>query len=244
MHDENAVRDFLLTFQDCLAPRLDTYEQALYLFIYRSSRFADLDEVTIAFKSARTRLALGIGKRGSPMSESQLRLKLRSLEKKGCIAILDAERTGTRLRLNLPREIPGVVVVPAGDQSPRVLEEIDFFSTPEHRAAILDREDHRCFYCRRQLTAENYVVEHVISRPKGDSSFRNVVAACRNCNNRKGPLSAEDHLRSLFRECFLDEKEFTARIAALRQLQAGELRPVVPSEPAVLTDAKKTPVDA
>ena len=75
------------------------------------------------------------------------------------------------------------------------------------------------------LTAGNCVIEHVVSRPAGDNSYRNVVAACRQCNNRKGNSDAEDFLRVLYREGFLSGEEFEQRASHLQRLRAGELRP-------------------
>ena len=56
-------------FQDYLAPTLDTYEQAVYLYILRHGRLQGKAEVTIGFKYARKKMALGIGENGKPMSE-------------------------------------------------------------------------------------------------------------------------------------------------------------------------------
>ena len=67
---------FLIQFQDHLAPKLDTYEQAIYLYVFRHSRLIGLDEVTIGFTSARTRIATGVGQSGTPMSESSANKKL------------------------------------------------------------------------------------------------------------------------------------------------------------------------
>jgi hypothetical protein len=63
-------KHFIEQFQDYLAPKLDTYEQALYLYIFRHSRLLGTDEVVIGFKSARARMACGIGEKGRPMSEN------------------------------------------------------------------------------------------------------------------------------------------------------------------------------
>jgi hypothetical protein len=219
---------FLTEFQDYLAPRLDTYEQAIYLYVFRHSRLIGVDEVVLGFKSARTRMATGIGEKGKPMAEGTCYEKLRSLQSKGCLEIVTIERTGSRIRLRLPSEIPGVVVPPevAG---PVALEDMDYFAVEDNRALILLRDAHKCFYCLRSLTAENYVIEHVVSRPVGNNSYRNVVAACRHCNNRKGDSDAEDFLRVLYREAFLSGDEYEQRLSHLQRLQAGELRPTVPS---------------
>lgn len=217
---------FLIEFHDYLAPKLDTYEQAIYLYVFRHSRLVGQDEVVLGFKSARLRMAVGIGKAGTPMAEGRLREKLASLKSKGCIEIVGTERTGTRIRLNTPAEIPGVVPQPVV-LPPRDIEEIDFFAEVEARQTIMEREGGRCFYCRRELTDQNYVIEHVVSRPVGNGSYRNVVAACRRCNDRKGAVEATDFLRQLYREGLLAETELSERLQALDRLRAGELRPVL-----------------
>lgn len=102
---------------------------------------------------------------------------------------------------------------------------MDFFNPPENRRLILKREGNQCFYCLRAVDSSNHVIEHVVSRPAGNHSFRNVVAACRNCNNRKGNQAVETFLRSLYRAQFLDEQEFQDRMIALKKLQDGELKP-------------------
>jgi hypothetical protein len=215
---------FLIDFQDHLAPRLDTYEQAIYLYIFRHSRMLENSEVVIGFKSARRRMALGIGKAGTPIAEGRLREKLASLQSKGCLRILATERTGTRIQLMLPSEIAGVVP-PVQAAISTDIEQVDFFSEPQGRAAILQREGGRCFYCRLVLSDQNYVIEHVVSRPTGNGSYRNVVAACRRCNDRKGAMDAGDFLRKLYREEFLNESELADCLQGIRRLQAGELRP-------------------
>jgi hypothetical protein len=220
------VREVLFQFQDHLAPKLDTYEQALFLYILRHTRLMGLDEAVIGFKSARRKMALGIGEKGKPMSEHVCYEKLRSLQDKGCIQILGTERSGTRLRPKLPDEIPGIVPSPVILRQVS-LEDMDFFNVPENRALILRREDNNCFYCLRAIGSNNYVIEHVVSRPEGTNGYRNVVAACRQCNNRKGSSSAEDFFRTLYREGLLDASESEGRMSQLRRLVAGELRPVL-----------------
>ena len=211
-------------FQDYLAPLLDTYEEAIYLYILRHSRLQGLDEIVIGFKSARRRMATGIGERGKPMSETTCYEKLRSLQAKGCVEIIGAERDGTRIRLRLPSEIEGVLPIPEALKDVDI-EDMDFFEDVLNRLAILRREANRCFYCHRSVDNSNYVIEHIISRPIGNNSYRNVVASCLGCNNRKSDAPVEQFLRRLYREGFLSEQEFEDRTRALKQLQAGEMKP-------------------
>jgi 5-methylcytosine-specific restriction endonuclease McrA len=91
----------------------------------------------------------------------------------------------------------------------------------------LKRENYKCFYTLKKLDKDNFIAEHVVSRPAGDNSYRNVVAASREANNKKGTTSAEDFLRRLFRENYLSESELQDRMHALAQLKAGLLKPPI-----------------
>ncbi len=214
----------MIEFQDFLAPKLDTYEQAIYLYIFRHTRLLDVTESTFGFKSARSRMACGVGEKGKPMSENTAYTKLSSLQQKGAIRILRTEHSGRLIKLNLPTEIPDLIPTRTTEKK-LDLEEMDFFEVPENRQMILDREGRRCFYTLRPIDEKNFVVEHIVSRPTGDNTYRNVVAASREANNRKGSMSAEDFLRKLFREGFLNEMEFEGRLKALASIRAGQLRP-------------------
>lgn len=220
----NEFKDFFIEFQDYLAPKLDVYEQAIYLYIARHTIAAGKREEIIGFKSARKKMAFGVGKAGTSPSEGIIYEKLKSLESKGCIKVLSSERLGTRVQLVAPSEIPGVIPAAVTERSVSI-EEMDFFEVPENRKLILEREDWKCFYCLTALNENNNVIEHVVSRPKGDNSYRNVVAACRQCNNRKNSTNAEDFLRVLYREGILSAEDLKGRLSHLERLQAGELRP-------------------
>jgi 5-methylcytosine-specific restriction endonuclease McrA len=228
------LKEFLVQFHDFLAPQLDVYEQAIYLYLFRHSRLAGKEEVVMGFKSARARLATGVGEGGRPMSESTSHKKLESLQGKGCITIVRTSHKGRVLKVHLPSEIPGVVVLAEVAQS-QDLETMDFFSVPANRALLLEREGNKCFYTLRPLTPDSFVVEHVISRPHGNNSYRNCVAASREVNNKKKASSAEDFFRRLLREGHLSDTEFADRMKALKLLKAGNLKPKYISMADVLT---------
>lgn len=220
------LREFFQQFQDYLAPKLDTYEQAVYLYIFRHSRFIGQDDAVIGFKTARARMATGLGIDGTPMSESSAYRKLKSLEQKRCITVVQTEHKGTRIQLHLPSEIAGVVPPTPTTPQDIDIEQIDFFDA-ENRLAILKREEFRCFYTLKKIDANSFVADHVVSRPKGDNSYRNLVAASREANNRKGDMDAEDFIRLLYREGLLSEKECHGRLKALADLKLGLLKPVL-----------------
>jgi hypothetical protein len=107
------------------------------------------------------------------------------------------------------------------------IESLDFFNDPTNRLAILKREGFQCFYCLKKIDSGNSSIDHVDASPEGNNSYRNLVAACLNCNSRKGRSSAEDFIRALFRSGFLSESEFSERSEALGRLRRGELRPEI-----------------
>ena len=222
------LHQFMIDFHDLAAPRLDVYEQAIYLYLFRHSRMLGENEASIAFKSARTRLAVGVGEGGKPMSENTAQKKTASLQEKGFITIVRTTHKGRIFKVHLPSELSWLSK-PAELEEATDPESLDFFSVPENKALLLERENNRCFYTLKPLTKDSFVVEHVVSRPNGNNSYRNCVAASREVNNKKGAVSAEDFLRRLLREGYLSDVEFEDRIAALKRLRAGELKPNHPS---------------
>ena len=118
-------QNFFIEFVDFMAPKMDTYEQSIYLYIFRYSRLIDQEEVVIGFKSERKRMACGIGEQGKPMSEGTVYKKLQSLETKGFIKILASEWSGRRIKLFLPHEISGIIPEKIEEKKLN-LEEMDF----------------------------------------------------------------------------------------------------------------------
>ena len=216
--------EFFIAYQDHAAPLLDVYEQAIYLYIARHTLLAGASEAVIGFKSARKKMAFGVGQAGTPPSEGVIYGKLKGLASKGFIKILASERAGTRIRLFTPFEIAGVVKPPV-EESVLSLEDADFFEDPAHRKLILERDGHKCFYCLKGLDENNYVIEHVVSRPEGSNSYQNLVASCRTCNNRKDASLADDYLRLIYREGLLSQEEFQDRQHQLESLKRGALKP-------------------
>jgi hypothetical protein len=92
--------ELIAAIVDRLVPEkeLDPYEQALYLFLVRESHLRGTDTATISVNALRT---------GGRMSRRAAEPRIRLLEKKGCIKILDTGWAGTKIRVALPNEILG-----------------------------------------------------------------------------------------------------------------------------------------
>jgi len=222
MNPEQFIKDF----HDYMAPTLDMYEQAIYLYLIRHSRLLGEDEVVVCFKSARKKMAFGVGQKGTPPSEGVIYDKVKSLAEKKYIELVGSERSGSRIRPFLPEEINGLIVVKP-EITEESLEEMNFFTVEENRKLILEREKWKCFYCNVSLNEDNYVMEHVVSRSNDDNSFRNIVASCRTCNNKKGSEEVSTFVRNLYRNNIVSQNELEECFEKLGKLENGELQPII-----------------
>jgi len=186
-----------------------------------------LFNATIGFNTAARDGLFGLGRTGSSrMSPHACRDSLRSLHKKGLVSIISSDHDGFRIGPLLPSEVPGML--PSAEMGLCVDPlAIDFFELAENRELILQREGHKCFYCLRSLDERSFVIEHIRPREEAGNSFKNVVAACRDCNNKKGQQAAEDFLRQLYRTGLLTPSELEDRHRLLAEVLAGRLIPDV-----------------
>jgi hypothetical protein len=207
--------------EEHLVPALSLYhsDRSVYFYLVRHSRLAGRRKLATAYRT----LSRGVG-----LSRSTLRNVLRRLIAKGLLRILNRSYRGIYVEVLLPREIPGCVVerIPDG----RRLDALDFYSSNQRRSAIYRREAGRCFYCLRRIRAGARVIDHVVPQAERGNmnSYRNLVACCLDCNMAKRDRPAAALLRDHFRSGKLDPIELQARLAALRNLTRGKLKPVLP----------------
>ncbi len=99
----------------------------------------------------------------------------------------------SRIRMAQPQEHDEFVRTPRfAVMVPRVVRLFGCGSMPKHEVKftkrnVLVRDTHRCQYCGKKYAASKLTVDHVIPRSRaGRSTWTNVVAACMDCNTRKG----------------------------------------------------------
>ena len=64
--------------------------------------------------------------------------------------------------------------------------------------ALLDAQDHECYYCRIELTEFNRSRDHRIPLIRGgDDSISNIVAVCRRCNSKKSTMTEAEYKSKL-----------------------------------------------
>lgn len=148
-----ALRDI----QDHLAPLMDTYEQAMYQYIYifRHTILEGKDTAIISIRTAN--IGLGKSKAGSLPSEAQKAKKFRALEEKGYINIVSRSYKGTEVKINLPKEIAGVVPSEIHLDEDIDIDTIDFYEGRKYVDELLKRESHKCFYTLQRITKDVYL---------------------------------------------------------------------------------------
>ena len=214
------IGQIVTEIEDHVVPRLklDVGEARLYYHLLRHSRFVEKHDVLISVAQIAEVLNC---------SKNTVKPRLRTLQDKKVVDVTSTGWAGTRIKVFLPQEIPNAV---PEETAPEVLdiEAIDFYKDTKYRPAILEREQGRCFYCRRALTDEDSGIDHAEpQKANGTNSYRNVVAACHSCNSSKGDDTAEEFLRKLYRRGFLGAAELEERLAGVGKLKQGLLRPII-----------------
>src|SRR3989344_3746953 len=90
------VEDYLIPFL-----KLDTYERSLYYYLLRQTRLIDKNETIFVISTAPQNVGI---------TDFSARDRLRKMDKKGCIKILEVRRDGLKIAVFLPNEIDGCVV--------------------------------------------------------------------------------------------------------------------------------------
>jgi len=208
------IEDYLIPFL-----KLDADERSLYYHLFRNTRLVNKEETIFKISTAPESIGL---------SKHMARSRLRIMDKKGCIKIVEMRKDGLKIKVLLPSEISGCVVEREVEIKPIDIETINFYSDPKYRAAILKRENGECFYCLKKITIENYVLDHLVSQVNGgDNSYRNIVAVCHECNSKKAGKNGDDFVRSLYRDGILSQKDLEKRLAAIEGIVSGKIKPEV-----------------
>ena len=210
-------------FEDVLAPRLrlTVIDRTVYYHLLRHTRLEG--KLRLRFTILEVGAKLGL-------SRAPVRSAVRRLANHGLLRIVERDYSGTLVEVQLPCEVRAASANRNDEKLPDGvdLDGMDFLRTDSLRQDIHAREGGLCFYCLRRTHRRARCLDHVVPRARfGSNSYRNLVSSCIDCNLRKRDLQAEDFLRQLFREGRLSQSDLSARLQALRDLAAGNLRPVV-----------------
>ena len=121
---------------------------------------------------------------------AQVTKLVEGLKKKGCIRIGDTNRVGILYGIFLPEEISSVKERIA--ITPEPVEE-DYFTNPEKRKELFERDKYICFYCGEKVTSKNSTLDHFIPQSKGgEHTKENLKPSCLVCNSIKSGKTYEE----------------------------------------------------
>ncbi len=185
----NDLKTILIQFVDELLPELTPYENALYIYFLRHSYLNGKIEIRIGKRSIGSTFVRGV--RGNRANFSHITSVLLDLEKKGCIKIGDTNREGTLYTILLPDQIPMVKEKLLATAEPQ--PDDDYFTNPDKRKEVFERDKWICFYCGEKVTSENATLDHYIPQWKGGKhSKENLRTCCLVCNSIKSGKTYEE----------------------------------------------------
>lgn len=183
-------KEHFLDVVDHVLPLLTPYQLSLYAYLLRHSRLMGSPEIRIGKRT----IGAGLGKstRSSQSAFQHIGEQLGELAASGFIEIGDSTREGTLYRVRLPREVPAVRerIAALGEPSEK---KRDFFTDPELRTQLFERDGWTCKYCGDGVTRENSTLDHVLPVSKGGTNDpENLATCCFICNSIKSGRTYEE----------------------------------------------------
>jgi hypothetical protein len=174
---EENIKLIMEQFVDYLLPELTPYETSLYLYLLRKSFIKDgSSEVRVGKRTIAS--GYGKGSRGEKTNYEHVSKILKSLGEKGCIRISNTNRDGTLYFVNLPNDIPFVSEKILSESTIESNED-DYFTDPQKRLTIFERDKWICRYCGENVTSDNATIDHYIPQSKGGKHNKeNLKTAC------------------------------------------------------------------
>jgi hypothetical protein len=188
--NEKEIKSIITNFVDFLLPELTPYETSLYLYLLRNSLFENNSQ---KIRIGKRTMAKGYGKgsRGVKTNYAHMTKVISGLEKKGCLSIGDTTKEGTEYTINLPYNIP-IVKEKIATKQPEAREE-DFFTEPQKRKILFERDNWICQYCGEKVTEDNATLDHYVPQSKGGKNNKeNLRTCCLLCNGIKSGKTFEE----------------------------------------------------
>lgn len=216
----NVFKEILIQIQDHLVPTLDSYEQAIYHYVFRHTYLVGKKQMLYITRNAEIGFGTGVNTK-TPSMKTRSK-KIRSLEAKGAVKIIERSNKGILVELILPQNIAGLIK--KEEKETVNVDSLDFYKDRRLLPVLLERENFRCFYIGKKITEENCYLDHVIPQSKGgDNTYRNIVATCYDANSMKNDMDVDDFARVLLKEGILSLDEFNELKKKIENLQKGNL---------------------
>jgi hypothetical protein len=146
-------------------------------------------------------------------NSTTVKRRLSDLFQNKCITVNRQRGNANEIVVHLPTEIPacrGLIEkeeVSALDKEKP--DEADYYSDPERRLMVLDRDKKKCVYCLIDVSEDSYVLDHIIPVSKGGTNRKfNLVTSCEGCNQRKQDEDAIHFLSLNYRNHLINQNEY------------------------------------
>jgi hypothetical protein len=180
----------MMQFVDLLMPELTPHEASMYVFLFRHSHLKD-GTPNIRIGQRTIAQLYGRGPKMAIPSRAHVLRQLKQLEKKGCIRVGDTTRDGTLYEVILPASVPSVVEKMSASSDATAPD--DWFTDPEKRHRVYERDQWLCQYCGDKVAEANVTLDHFIPKCKGGSNQKeNLRTACLTCNSIKSGKTYEE----------------------------------------------------
>ncbi len=188
--EESSIKLIIEQLVDYLAPELTPYETSMYLYLLVNSFLKNgINEIRVGKRT----IAAGYGKgsRGVTTNYAHVSEVLQRLEQKGCIKVGNTDRLGTLYAVILPKDIPLVAEKIASNVP--ITEEENYFTNPDRRREVFERDKWICQYCGEKVNELNATLDHFIPKSKsGGDSKDNLKTCCLVCNGIKSGKTYEE----------------------------------------------------
>jgi hypothetical protein len=174
--------------------------------------------------------SLIISEQGNTLTARNVKRRSTGLLENNCITIKRQRGGANEIVVHLPSEIRACRELIEREQSAQLEEEqpdkADYYSDPERRLMVLDRDNRKCVYCLIDVSDDSFFLDHITPVSKGGTNKKfNLVTSCYACNQRKQDEDAIQFLLSNYRNYLINQSEYLKQkeyIGKLIQQQSRE----------------------
>lgn len=174
--------------------------------------------------------SLIVSEQGNILTPSNVKRRSTGLLENNCISVNRQRGGANEIVVHLPSEIKACRELIEKDQTTSLGEEepdtADYYSDPERRLMVLDRDNRKCVYCLIDVSEDSYFLDHITPVSKGGTNKKfNLVTSCEGCNQRKQDDDAIYFLLLNYRNQLINQNEYLRQkeyIESLLQQQSTE----------------------
>ena len=171
-----------------------------------------------------------VSEQGNMLTPSNVKRRSTGLLENNCITVNRQRGGANEIIIHLPTEITACRELIEKEQSALLGEDkpdtADYYSDPERKLMVLDRDKRKCVYCLIDVSEDSYFLDHITPVSKGGTNMKfNLVTSCEGCNQRKQETDAIQFLQSNYRNQLINQSEYLKQkeyIESLLQQQSTE----------------------